>query len=68
VTTMPTIEKADMYGAVIRSHMAKMISVFAIEVLGKQPDTNKICYYKDTKEETVELNYWMKTACQLNLM
>jgi len=35
ITTMPTIQKANMQGKLLRKDMAKMISNFAINVLGK---------------------------------
>ena len=39
ITTIPTIEKANMTGTLIRQHLAKMISNFAIKQLGKIPNT-----------------------------
>ncbi|MEI7557624.1 MAG: hypothetical protein WCJ45_01980 [bacterium] len=39
ITTMTTIEKADMTGSLQRNHLAKMISNFVIKQLGKTPNT-----------------------------
>ena len=38
ITTMDTIEKADMDWYVLRSHLAKMLSQFAVNVMWKTPD------------------------------
>ena len=65
---MPTIQEANLDGKVIRSHMAKMITEFAIRVLGKQPNTKLICSFSDTANESAEMKFYIKTACQLGLM
>jgi len=39
ITTMDSIDNANMKGNLIRSHMAKMISNYAIKVLQKPVDT-----------------------------
>jgi predicted transcriptional regulator len=41
ITTMSTIDNANMYGAITRAEMAKMLSVYATKVLGKTADTSK---------------------------
>ena len=41
ITTMPSIGEADMNGTLTRIAMAKMLSQYAINVLGKTPDTGK---------------------------
>ena len=38
ITTQASIDTANMYGSLIRSHMAKMMVNYAKEVLGKAPD------------------------------
>lgn len=55
ITTMPTIEQADMNGNLIRSHMAKMMSNYATEVLNLVPNTGKVCSFNDIGTETPEL-------------
>ena len=47
VTTMSPIDNANMYGAITRAEMAKMLSVYAKEVLGNTPDTSKACTFSD---------------------
>ena len=47
VTTMDSIDNANMYGAITRAEMAKMLSVYAKEVLGNTPDTSKACTFSD---------------------
>jgi hypothetical protein len=39
ITTMPTIQLADMEGYLTREDMAKMMANYAVNVLGKTPDT-----------------------------
>lgn len=68
ITTMPTIQQANLNGKIIRSHFAKMITEFAIRVLGKKPDTTKACSFADAKNESTEMQFYIKTACQLGLM
>ena len=45
-----------------------MISQFAINVLKKIPDANKKCIFLDMKSQSLELQRYAKTACQLGLM
>ena len=69
ITTMETIEKADMYGNLTRVALAKMISNYAIEVLKLQPDTSKECKFKDVSEKLdKDYNDGVTKACQLWLM
>ncbi|MBQ7074208.1 hypothetical protein IJM86_03995 [bacterium] len=66
ITTMETIEKADMYGNLTRVALAKMISNYAIEVLKLQPDTSKECKFKDVSEKLdKDYNDGVTKACQL---
>lgn len=65
---MPTCLAADMDGWLIRSHAAKMMSNYAINVLGKTPDTTKVCVFSDMENETLEMKTYAVTACQLGLM
>lgn len=67
---MPTIEKANMEWWIIRKHLAKMISVYAINILRMKPDTDKkACEdFEDMKNDTVEMKLYTKLACQLWLM
>jgi len=68
ITTMPDIQEANMYGWLIRSHLAKMVGTYAIQVLGMEPNEDKACYYRDTQNETLELKYRIQKVCQLDLM
>jgi len=68
ITTIPTILKADMEWVLIRSHMAKMMVNYAIKVLNKQPDLTLACNFNDIGDETTELQWYIKLACQLGLM
>lgn len=68
ITTMPTIQEANIEGNLIRSHMAKMIVNYAVKVLLLKPDTTKTCEFNDIEKETTELQWYMKLACQLWIM
>ncbi|MFA5748187.1 MAG: S-layer homology domain-containing protein [Candidatus Absconditabacterales bacterium] len=68
ITTMNTIQKADMEGKLIRSHMAKMVSNYAIKVLGKTINTGLSCNFNDVDNETSEIKLYIKISCQLGLM
>jgi len=54
-----------MDGKIIRDQMAKMITQFAIKVLNKKPDTTLACTFADIKNESAEMQFYIKTACQL---
>lgn len=70
ITTMCPIENARPYGYILRKELAKMISEFAIKVVWLYPNFSKSeCnLYRDISKESQELQFYMKTACQLWLM
>ena len=45
-----------------------MMSNYAINVLGKSPDTSKNCDFTDVSNESQEMQLYMETACQLGIM
>ena len=55
ITTQPSIDGANMYGSLIRSHMAKMMVNYSREVLGITPDTSLPCAFTDIANESTEL-------------
>jgi hypothetical protein len=68
ITSMPTIESANMNGNLIRSHMAKMMVNYAKNVLGKIPNTSLSCNFTDIANQSTELKGFIIEACQLGLM
>ena len=70
ITTMPSIDEADMTGWLTRIAMAKMLSQYAINVLGKTPDTTKVVpNFSDVPAELdAEYNNWVTLAYQLWIM
>lgn len=68
ITTMPTIERANMTGTLIRQDLAKMMSNFTINVLDKKPNTGMHCIFQDMQNSTAEMKIYVKLACQLGLM
>ena len=69
ITTMTSIEKADMEWNLTRIAMAKMISNYAINVLWLQIDSNDSCSFSDVSN-ILNSNYdnWVTNACKLWLM
>ncbi len=70
ITTMPSIEEADMYGPLTRIAMAKMLSQYAINVLGKTPDTTKVVPTFPDVDAKLDADYnnWVTLAYQLWIM
>jgi hypothetical protein len=68
VTTMDTIDNANMYGQITRAEMAKMLSVYAEDVLGVTPDTAKACTFTDIDSVKGDLHDFIIKSCQLGIM
>jgi hypothetical protein len=67
ITTVADVDKANLMGTLTRAQAAKMLSQFAIQILGKTPDTKKFCVYPDVSGYG-DLTQWMETSCQLGIM
>ena len=69
ITTMNSIQSADMWWWLTRIAMAKMLSNYAINTLWLSPDTSKDCSFADVST-TLDTQYgnWVTKACQLGLM
>ena len=67
ITTMPTIEKANMQWKIKREEMAKMISNYAKKVLWMKPDTSKSCNFSDI-DLALGLKDSVIESCKLWLM
>jgi hypothetical protein len=57
-----------MYGAITRAEMAKMLSVYATEVLGYEADASKACNFTDIDSVKGDLHDYIIKSCQLGLM
>lgn len=69
ITTIDSIEKAKMNSNLTRVAMSKMLSQYAINILWKQPDTSKIPYFPDVRDELdSEYNNGVTLAYQLWIM
>lgn len=68
VTTQDSIDNANMYGSLIRSHMAKMMVNYAKEVKSLTADTSLACEFTDIANQSDELRGYIKEACQMGLM
>lgn len=67
ITTMSSIEKANMNWNITREEMAKMISNYTINILWKSPDTTKSCLFSDSNINPNLLSSVIE-SCQLWLM
>ena len=69
ITTINSIEKADMDWMLTRIAMAKMLSQYAINVLWKQPDKSKRINFVDVPSSLdKDYNDWVTLAYQLWIM
>jgi len=68
ITTMDSIDNANMYGAITRAEMAKMLSVYATKVLGMTPNTTAVCTFSDIASVQGDLNGYITESCQLGIM
>ena len=70
ITTMPTINEAQMDQPLTRIAMAKMLSQYAINVLGKTPDTTKVVPAFPDVDAKLDADYnnWVTLAYQLWIM
>ena len=67
ITTMSSIEKANMKWNITREEMAKMISNYAVNILWRTPDTSKSCLFVDSNINP-NLVEFVTESCQLWLM
>ncbi len=69
ITTMKSIDQANMNWSLNRIAMAKMLSQYAINILEKKPDTNNKCDFWDVSSDLdKQYNDWVTLACQLGIM
>lgn len=69
ITTMDSMEKADLNSPLTRIAMAKMLSQYAINILGKTPDTTRSATFTDISPELdAQYNNWVTLAYQLGFM
>ncbi len=68
ITTMDSIEKADLDRGMTRAEMAKMLAVFAQKVLGKEVLKSDTPSYADLGEMEGDLPGYIQLAYQLQIM
>ena len=69
ITTMSTIQKAQMYTPLTRIAMAKMLSQYAINILWQTPDKTRINKFNDVTEKmNSDYDEWVTLAYQLWIM
>jgi hypothetical protein len=67
ITTKPTIQKANIEGHLIRSHMAKMMVEFS-SLFDRKANTWVKCSFSDMDNQTKEMQDYAILACQLGIM
>ena len=67
ITTMSPIDNANMYGAITRAELAKMLANWAKD-RGETPDTSAACNFTDTASVKGDLATAIVESCQLGLM
>ena len=68
ITTMDSYEAANMGGAITRAQMAKMLSVYATEILKATPDESASCTFVDIDSVKGDLHDFIIESCQLGIM
>lgn len=69
ITTMDSIQKADMEWWLTRIAMAKMLAYYAINILSMKPDETRINKFRDVTEKLdSEYDNWVDLAYQLWIM
>ena len=68
ITTQSTIDSANMYGNLLRAHMAKMMVAYAKEVKGMTADTSVKVNFTDIAGQSAELQGYIVEAAQMGLM
>ena len=68
ITTMPTIQSANIEGNLLRMHLAKMISTYIIQKKNISIDNDRVCNFVDMKHESQEMQYFANLACKLGIM
>lgn len=68
LTEAKTIQRAEINSLITRAQFARMVSLFAMNVLHKTPDTSLQCSFTDMRRETQEMQDAATVACQLGIM
>lgn len=68
ITTQSSIDSANMYGNLLRAHMAKMMVAYAKEVKHMTPDTSVRVNFTDISGQSAELQDYIVEAAQMGLM
>lgn len=68
ITTMTSIDNANMYGELTRGQLAKMIANWAEQEKGVKADETQVCSFTDANRAEGDLATYVKKACQMGLM
>ena len=69
ITTIDTIQEARLDSRITRAELAKMLSVYMTEVLGKTVvKSDTACSFVDSDQSTKDLLPYITQACQLRIM
>jgi hypothetical protein len=68
ITTMGSIDNANMYGDLTRGQLSKMISQWAEKEMGVKADSTAVCSFSDADTAQGDLASYLVKACQMGLM
>ena len=68
ITTMSSIDNANMYWDLTRGQLSKMISQWAEKEMGVKADETAVCSFTDTDKAEGDLANYIIKACQMGLM
>ena len=68
ITTMTSIDNANMYGELTRGQLSKMISQWAEKEMWVKADETASCSFSDASTAEGDLATWVVKACQMGLM
>jgi predicted alpha/beta hydrolase family esterase len=68
ITTMSSIDNANMYGDLTRGQLSKMISQWAEKEMGVAVDETAVCSFTDTDKAEGDLGTYVVKACKMGLM
>ena len=68
ITTIPTIQTANILWTITREQIAKMVVNYANKVLSTPLSTWNSCTFNDMINTTTEMKYYARVACYLGIM
>lgn len=68
LTTMKTLAEFRPCDKIVRIELAKMLSNYAVKILGKKADETRKCTFTDMQDADQQSKYYAELACKLGIM